>query len=278
MEILNEITKEVFEANVPAAKMPERNTSVYGRMQESISVAYKELVQEVIGEGYVNLIDTDAALKGECIREVCLNAFIRTCRSLDLVLTATGFGVVSTESTAPASKSRVDALIEEMGVKRLLARNEIVRRMTRAEGWGTSAQAKNCIPTLFWSPMQLEKYTTMSLTTENWQKAKGRATTASEMLSDEISMEYMEELLVKLRKNDMDNADIIVMYKGVRFMAEYISHDEMTLACKAMLRNIVEVMETYKESYPTYMQSRLYARRHAEKYQNRKEDPTFFFM
>ena len=45
-----------------------------------------------------------------------------------------------------------------------------------------------------------------------------------------------------------------------------------------LLRQVVHQLECYRDSYPAYTGSTLYARRHAERYQNKKEDPTFFFM
>lgn len=44
MDVTKEITKEIFEQYVPAAKMPERNTSVYNRMVPYFSLSYQYLL------------------------------------------------------------------------------------------------------------------------------------------------------------------------------------------------------------------------------------------
>lgn len=280
MGMLNNITKEVFEANVPAAKMPERNSSVFDRLEKMLSVAYETMIRTIVSPDCEASIDDDSELYTLCQRMVCLDAFVRTCRSLDLVLTATGFGIVSTESTAPASKVRVDALIEEMACERLAVLDKMLPMLAAIDGWGATAQASLQMPTLFCHPQDLRQYTTLPFSSQNWQTAKGRAVTADALLRQEISDEYMDELLAKTRTSTLTNADIIVVEKCNRFTGDFLSHYDVTkgLPNVVMLRLIVHQLESYRDSYPTYCNSKLYARRHAERYKNQKEDPSFFFM
>lgn len=280
MEILNVITKDVFESNVPAAKMPERNTSVFSRMQEMIKSAYQMLVDDVVSPEFEALLNDNLNMQNLAVRYVCLCAFVRTCRSLDLVLTATGFGIVSTESTAPASRARVDALIEEMTVEKMIAQDMLIQLLTDAEGWGDTQQAKLNISTLFYRPKFMKSWAGLVLTAQTWQKAKGLAATADTFLRNEISDEYMDELLQKVRTASLENADIIVMDKCNAFTGDFMSNYDLThgMPNKMQLRALRDHLERFSDSYPTYVSSKLYAKRHAERYENRKEDPTFFFM
>lgn len=278
MNILTEITKEVFESCVPVAKMPERNSSVYERMTRMFSVSWASVVSNILSPSHESHIDSDASLKDECVRLVCLDTFIRTCRSLDVVLTATGFGIVSTESTAPASKLRVDAVVEEMMIERLLAIDNILSKLIRVKDWGATEQARLRISTLFYRPEHLRLFSSLPLTSVNWQLAINRSIVASVHLRREISAEYMDELLSKVRTGSLGNADIIVVDKCLRFIGDYISQGESAVPNKVMLEAIVEQLECYEESYPTYRLSRLYATRHGKRYENKRDDPTFFFI
>lgn len=280
MEILEIVTKEVFEREVPAARMPERNTSVYERMKVMLETAYGMMIRTLVSPQMESALDNVESLGKAAVRVVCLDAFIRTVRSLDLVLTATGFGIVSTESTAPASRARVEALVEEMAVEELLAIDVLVQLLQRTEGWGATEQAQMRIPTLFYSPLMLRTLTTLPLTSANWQVATGRAATADALLRAEISDEYMDELLSHLRTATLAKADTIVVDKCNRFTADFISNFDVTNGRpnKHMLQGIMMQLESCPDVYPTYVSSRLYAQRHAERYQNKKEDPTFFFM
>lgn len=278
MDIKTEITKEVFETYVPAAKMPERNTSVFDRLQAAFQTAYRMMIRTLVSPQCETAVDS-AEMKALAVPLVCIDAFVRTARSLDLVLTATGFGIVSTDSTAPASRARVDALLEELSIQELDLIDEMIQILMTVEGWGTTEQAQARIATFFYRPQQL-KLAALQLTTANWHLTRGRAVTASAFLRNEISDEYMDELLRKLRSASLENADIIIVQKSTEFIADFISNYERSkgIPNKLMLRHIVHQLECYRDDYPTYCKSRLYAARHAEKYQNKKEDPTFFFM
>lgn len=280
MEILTVITKDIFERYVPAAKMPERNSSVFNRLQQQFAASYSMMIRTLVSPQCEAELDSNERVKALAVPLVCIDAFVRTCRSLDLVLTATGFGIVSTESTTPASKSRVDALIEQLSLQELDLIDEMIQELMKVEGWGLTEQAQMRVATLFYRPQQLESMTTLRLTTENWQLAQGRAVAASAILRNEISNEYMDELLQKLRTASMGNADIIIVQKCCAFMADFISMYDLNggMPNELLLRQVVHQLESYRDSYPTYTSSTLYARRHAERFKNKKEDPTFFFM
>lgn len=279
MEILTEITKDVFEKHIPAAKMPERNSSVYNRMQEQFTESYNFLITYIVSAALEASLDSNDSLKRSCIRFVCLNAFIRTCRSLDLVLTATGFGIVSTDSTAPASKTRVDALVEELTINRFLTVDDIIRQLITVSGWGETYESRQYIQTLFYSPRYLQQHTTLPMTSENWKKANGLAITADAFLRRVVSNEYMDALLDRTRKGTLTNDDRIVVDKCNRFTGAFISgYDECKSPNKVQLDAIMEYLETYSSRYPEYEQSEVYHARHAQRYENRKEDPSFFFM
>ena len=279
MEILQQITKAVFETHVPSAKMPERNDSVFERLREQFNAVYCQLLTHVVGDDFETQFDSNEQLRNDVTRFVCLQAFVNTIRSLDLVLTATGFGIVSTPSMAPASKNRVDALKDDCRLQAEECLCDILRKLMQVEGWGSSTQAQQSVQCLFWSITFLRSDTTLSYTADNWQIARGRALVADAFLRKVISTEYMDELLDKLRNHSMENADIIIVNKCIQLTGTFISdYDTCKSPDQRQLDAIMQHLETYTTNYPTYEQSETYKARHAERYQNRKEDPTFFFM
>lgn len=279
MEIQREITKQVFESYVPAAKMPERNDSVFERLQTQFNTVYQQLLLQVVGEEYESQFDTNELLKGTVVRFVCLQAFVNTIRSLDVVLTATGFGIVSTPSMAPASKNRVDALRDDCRLHATESLHHIVSMLIKTEGWGLTLQARQTVQTLFWSIFHMTQFTWLPYTADSWQQARGRALIADAFLRKAISTEYMDELLQKIRTNALNENDVTVMNMCNTFTGGFISsYDTEKRPNQQQLDNIMQQLETYPDEYPTYVQSETYKARHAERYQNRKEDPTFFFM
>lgn len=279
MEILTEITKAVFETHIPAAKMPEHNSSVYNRIKEQFEVTYSQLVTNVISSNCVAELDTNTELKKTVVRYVCLKGFAQTVHSLDLVLTATGFGIVSTESMAPASKIRVDALLEDVMLEAKKAEHSIIRLMTSVAGWCNTFQAHKLIDVLFWDINYLAQYTTKKETTDNWQQARGLAVTADGFLRKVVSDEYMDKLLDRMRQSSLTDEDMVIVGKCNQFTGGFISNYELDRRPNKMqLDAIMLHLEANIINYPEYEASEVYKARHAERYENRKEDPSFFFM
>ncbi len=277
MVISTEITKDVFEKYVPAAKMPERNTSVYERMSAAFDRAYDMLVRTVIGSTFADRLEQSAPDKENVKALVCVTAFIQTARSLDLVLTATGFGVVSTESTAPASQARVENLLEQLRLEMYERKETLVDSLCKLEGWGASPCAAQTVSTLFWrhSYMQL---TTLEKTSDKWLWALGYAEEASRLLTRETGTEMMAKLLEHERTAGSDTLLLSITAECVRVMATLMSlAGTNTMPQRNVFDGVVRMLEDNADSLPEYKESRIYKARHHEGYRNKKEDPTFFF-
>lgn len=84
-----------------------------------------------------------------CSRLVVADALRRAILSLDIVLTPNGFGVVSTQNLAPASKPRVDRLVGSMLAHRDDCIAALLPELVGASKWLTSPQADFFGSTLF---------------------------------------------------------------------------------------------------------------------------------
>ena len=84
-----------------------------------------------------------------CSRLVVADALRRAIPSLDIVLTPNGFGVVSTQNLAPASKPRVDRLVGSMLAHRDDCIAALLPELPGASKWLASAQADFFGSTLF---------------------------------------------------------------------------------------------------------------------------------
>lgn len=84
-----------------------------------------------------------------CSRLVVADALRRAIPSLDIVLTSNGFGVVSTQNLAPASKPRVDRLVGSMLAHRDDCIAALLPELVGASQWLKSKQADFFGATLF---------------------------------------------------------------------------------------------------------------------------------
>ena len=280
MNLSEEITKEVFENFVPAAKTPERQTSVFNRMGDFITTAYNTLVKQVIGEEFLEQAEKDLAMKTEMLRHICISAFLSAVRSLDLVLTATGFGVVSTDSVVPASQQRVDFLVESLKTQRLLAYSSMLDMLVRIEGWGESQLAKMIISNIFYRPRYVVYLTNIPLSADSWQLCKARAQEAEAILRKELSDEYIDHLLHAVRIDKVETEDMLIRDDCLTFIGSFLCLYDRTGGRynHQLIDSLVSRMEKNVEKFPAYANSALYAKRHAERYKNKKDDSSFFFI
>lgn len=83
------------------------------------------------------------------MKTVANDAFLHAVPSLDLVLTPNGFGIVSNQNIAPASKERVDRLLASLESERDQAIDLLLPRLPLLTDWQQSEQGQYFAATLF---------------------------------------------------------------------------------------------------------------------------------
>lgn len=275
-----EITKKDFDQAVPAAKEPKGK--IFEALQGSIEEQKYFIEAELLGIPGVTVVDTGEDAAAERLRRfvkqlVCVSAFVGGMRGLDLVLTATGFGVVSTQDTAPASKMRVDALEGELRRKERLLRSFVVAELFRVEGWSTTVQCKNTVQTLFWSFSFLQSMAAISNPKpEDWDKSVPAMIAADNYLRKHIGEEYMEQLISQLTSNTLTDENRMVAVLCQRFIGAWIVNDHMLK--EELYTRLINLMEADLSKYPAYAGSEAYKLNHFKPYENHAEDSAFHFV
>ena len=82
-------------------------------------------------------------------KAIVCQAYKNAIPSLDLVLTPNGFGIVSNQNVAPASKERVERLLASLEAERDRNLEQLLLRLPTVEGWEQSAQGKYFAATMF---------------------------------------------------------------------------------------------------------------------------------
>ncbi|MGN0238274.1 MAG: DUF6712 family protein [Lepagella sp.] len=112
----------------------EGEVPIADKLAPYIAVAAERLEDEYLMPGdFLNERDLNVAL-----RLVVVNAFIDAIPAIDLVFTPTGFGVVSTDTIAPASKDRVDRLISSLRDQASYLLEILVDRLRAYPDWRIS--------------------------------------------------------------------------------------------------------------------------------------------
>ena len=92
---------------------------------------------------------TVAALCLPLEKAIVCEAYKNAIPSLDLVLTPNGFGIVSNQNVAPASKERVERLLASLEQERDRNIEQLLLRLPTIEGWEQSEQGKYFAATMF---------------------------------------------------------------------------------------------------------------------------------
>lgn len=269
-----EITKAEFENIVSVAT--SSHVEVYEKVEPQFASTYDDCKASVLGD-----VGTDAA-EGESHADltkavkawVCLRAFLAVFRQLDLVLTPTGFGVVSTQQMAPASKQRVDALIGHLRDSALVAHGRLLSALCKVSGWGTSEVAKENIDNLFYDFRMLQKMQGPAASHLEWQAAQRLIGEADEALRLKLSNEYMDALLEHVRCRTVSVDDNPVIFQCRHIINLWIAGDQKTVNLK--MRRLLDMLDSDLEKYTIYAEHG-YPVNHHETFKNTQDSPAYIF-
>ena len=122
---MTQISQSDFQLVLPVGV--SAHDEVYESVAPAIDTAINNYSTMLLGDAGMRLIesaDGSTPVEQYFKQLVSINAFLSVFRQLDLVLTPTGFGIVSNETLSPASKQRVDALEGQL-------RTALCRRLER---------------------------------------------------------------------------------------------------------------------------------------------------
>ena len=96
----------------------EGEVSLFDKMKTHLQFAESWLEQTIVGQTTMAAINEASPLHDIICQIIVSEAFRKAVPSLDLVLTPNGFGIVSNQNIAPASKERVDRLLAALETTR----------------------------------------------------------------------------------------------------------------------------------------------------------------
>lgn len=275
-----EITKSDFERAVPAAREPKGK--IFDVMQDAIMCKVEVIGCNILGDPGIAAVESSDSTMGEILRPLvkqlaCVMAFLEEMRGLDLVLTATGFGVVSTNDTAPASKMRVDALDGDLRRKEWLLRSDLLTHLFKVVGWADTEQRHINVCTLFYRFSMLEQYAGISRPKpEDWSTNVPAMLAADSYLRKHISYAYMEELLQQLTSSTLSENNRPVAVLCTKFIGAWIAQNHQLK--EELYMRLINRLEADLSLYPKYADSEAFRLNHVTPYENHADDSAFHFV
>lgn len=262
------ISQPAFEQYVPAFRDSQPNTfeAVRPMMEHYLSVSREQMA---VPEDYANQPLLEAY--------VYKNAAAESIPSLDLILTDSGFAVVSNQNLAPASRERVTALLNSLRRQASDARDLLLLDLCKTN-WVSSKQCTLLRSTLLWCPMLARRYGIAI----NENDPQGdfllhlpAIEQASEMATNITGQPLMDFLITHQDEYIEKPAYVLVRESTRKYMSAVVQQNRR--AAEAQRQYILKKIELLADELPEYKESSTYRAAHAKGYENKPEDPTFFF-
>lgn len=269
-----EISKSEFEAILSVATSSQMQ--VYEKVSPAILDATERCETQILGTAGTAAIekDTSAGLLAAAKRYIAIDAFLSRLHQLDLVLTPTGFGVVSNNTTAPASRDRVTALENELQVQRERTLDKLLTLLPYIDGWGDEKAALLSIRTLY-SFSCYEMAMGRATDIAGWREAQRLIDEADMMLRRLVSDEQMDALLSAVRHNNLTTEQLGAVVTIQRINSLHISHAPYE---RDETRRLLCFIEQNEDAFSEYMNSSAYKTNHYERFQNTKDAAGFCFV
>lgn len=215
---------------------------------------------------------------------IVYDAFHNAVPSLDLVLTPNGFGIVSNSNIAPASKERVERLMENLINMRDKAIESILIELRDNEQWLATEQAEWFRSTLFPS------LSLMRILVVTEHRYDAYIATREQLMSIEAHIAAVfigDELMTELRK-EAQSGIFAPMHEGiikmiqtveVRLLKDSANDNNFTSSCVPSyeLRNIVNIIRNHPDEFTLWHNSAIAQLFSPPIYENKKNDKGFWF-
>lgn len=271
------ITKQDFDKAIPAAR--EAKGHVFNAVEPFIKTELQYLEDRYLGESGAQAVtnDADSILANIVKYLACIRAFLSQLRGLDLVLTDTGFGVVSTNNTAPASKQRVDALDGQLRRQERLLLGSLLNQLFNVSRWSLTPQCRFAVQTLFFCIQQLEQWAGINNPKpEDWDTAVPTILEADSFLRKHLGNAYMDELIEKMTSHQLDNYSTPIVLLCQQYIGACIAQN-IRLREETYMR-LINHLETDLTHYSSYANGEGYRLNHFKPYENHADDSAFHFV
>ena len=198
------------------------------------------------------------------------DAFLRAVPSLDLVLTANGFGIVSNNTIAPASKDRVDRLISSLESNRDFAVEQLLHDLLQLPEWRSTAQGRYFLSTLYQTPQSLPRELHRGKAWDYFQQTHAQIVLIEQELAEKfISLEVYARLRSDIGNPDF--ADLVQPLQAVEL--QLLTGKPLPYKQLIALTDYIRKSELFPE-WQTSQTAELY-KPHA--FENKKDSPGYWF-
>ena len=280
------ITYDLFCKCCPSATMPDeklfRSISDYiEKAEEYVSRLTVGLSDKLLGENQSELSEHSPDLVKRAVvwmvRLICIRAYGDAIPHLDLVLTSTGFGVVSNSNLAPASADRVARLIDTVKRQEIRSYYRLIDVLRNFPEWNSTKFAKALFMTcIIWSPDEWLLFggDVAPDDRDPIQSHSSELLNAQRLVAHLISPKFFGEIIEAIRCNNQDEPFASLIFHAQALVMALVKNDHSAEIKKGEL---LTFLDDNIDKFPTYAESSAYKANHFTPYENRSDDPCYFF-
>ncbi len=266
------INQEIFEKAVPS--MRNATDEVFNAIAQHLDEAKAEVTNLI---GTLTTEEQTEELLNRATHLACLIAAHRAMPHLDLVLTPTGFGVVSNQNVAPASRERVATLAERLRRDKSIERDLLIFELLKTS-WTATPQAAALINSLLWCPMMCRRSGVTlegkQVYHEEQEQLWPRIAEAEHIIAESISPELYTALIKRQYSGgEEDRLYTLLQEKCRRIIATILYGGKIRL----QMTDLLDTVRKNRDLLPEYGSSSTAAAHDFAPYENQKKDGTFFF-
>jgi hypothetical protein len=223
-------------------------------------------------------LEETALIKRHVQTAVCLKAYETAIPFLDLVQTPNGFGVVNNTNQAPASRERVERLLDSVA-RRLTTVPDSVINQIRADGdllpvWKTSTASVSRAEIVFLTAAELRNFSGNKQADYHDLEASHPLILGFQAeVAKHISAGCLETLLLKRCLGTLSSRE----ERAFRAIQTVIGLKMQSRPDYPLIEGLINYMISFPEEFPEYINSPEYRVKVSPKYENKKEHSTFFF-
>ena len=261
----------------------EGETTFYAKILPWLSAAERWVITQFLGQDIVDEVVT--MQENEPLRVCAMlvtvhEAFMRAVPSLDLVLTPNGFGIVSNQNIAPASRERVARLVASLETSRDIAIEQLIHNLFLNAQWCQGTMRRWFNATLF---PNIDLADLCGFTDHRWANYLGlrsKAIETEQHLADEfISPEQMAVLRGEVMSMYIDFSLTTSLHTQVierlrQVVATILQGNPVPVTS---LRDIVDLMRKHGENFPQFADSNTCKLFEPPVFENKKKANGYWF-
>lgn len=269
---------EQFRAVVPSSVSADDDT--FTGLSDFFDTAEQWLSDTFSGQPLLEAVasESDTKIRRIFQRIIIAKAMITGSPSMDLVMTPNGFAVTSNQNLAPASKERVERLIDSLKQTSDLALEQAFILICSNENYFSLFRSGSTFEmltrSLIWAPSFLRAYAGYAFA--SWGTLSDLRPVIDDCerrISCFISPEYYSELIEyrRSRTKDPDNEN------ALQFIYQIVGASLKKIPDYPYIELLLNLLNRNPKKYPTYINSDTYKLKIFDRYENKKEDSAYFF-